>query len=128
SERPAARAQHCCRPGRAKASIVQPGAAARRSQTLPGGRMDFKHIEAFVWVAELRNFRLAAEKLHTTRPAIPQRIAALAATLAVRLFDRGARGIRLTEKGQELQSKTNGPSRSNQAHYGVLVLASLPFM
>lgn len=64
--------------------------------------MDFKHIEAFVWVAELGNFRLAAEKLHTTQPAISQHIAALEATLAVRLFDRGARGIRLTEKGQEL--------------------------
>ncbi len=66
--------------------------------------MDFKHIEAFVWVAEMGNFRLAAEKLHTTQPAISQRIAALEATLSVRLFDRGGRGIRLTEKGQELQS------------------------
>ena len=66
--------------------------------------MDFKHIEAFVWVAEMGNFRLAAEKLHTTQPAISQRIAALEAMLSVRLFDRGGRGIRLTEKGQELQS------------------------
>jgi len=66
--------------------------------------MDFKHIEAFVWVAEMGNFRLAAEKLHTTQPAISQRIAALETSLSVRLFDRGARGIRLTEKGQELLS------------------------
>ena len=75
---------------------------------LTSGRpMDFKHIEAFVWVAELGNFRLAAEKLHTTQPAISQRIAALEATLAVRLFDRSGRGIRLTEKGQELRSHAN---------------------
>jgi DNA-binding transcriptional LysR family regulator len=66
--------------------------------------MDFKHIEAFVWVAEMGNFRLAAEKLHTTQPAISQRIAAMEASLSVRLFDRSARGIRLTEKGQELLS------------------------
>ena len=39
--------------------------------------MDFKHIEAFVWVAEVESFRIAAEKLHTTQPAISQRIAAL---------------------------------------------------
>ena len=64
--------------------------------------MDFKQIEAFVWVAEMGNFRIAAEKLHTTQPAISQRIAGLEASLAVRLFDRSARGIRLTEKGQEL--------------------------
>ncbi len=66
--------------------------------------MDFKQIEAFVWVAEMGNFRVAAEKLHTTQPAISQRIAGLEASLDVRLFDRSARGIRLTEKGQELLS------------------------
>ena len=72
--------------------------------------MDFKHIEAFVWVAEMGDFRLAAEKLHTTQPAISQRIAALESTLAVRLFDRGGRGIRLTEKGQELLSHARAVS------------------
>ncbi|MER1968792.1 LysR family transcriptional regulator [Castellaniella sp. GW247-6E4] len=66
--------------------------------------MDFKHIEAFVWVAEVESFRIAAEKLHTTQPAISQRIAALEASLSVRLFERSARGIKLTEKGQELLS------------------------
>lgn len=66
--------------------------------------VDFKQIEAFVWVAELGSFRAAAEKLHTTQPAISQRIAALESTMTVRVFDRGTRGIRLTEKGQELLS------------------------
>jgi DNA-binding transcriptional LysR family regulator len=66
--------------------------------------VDFKQIEAFVWVAELGSFRAAAEKLHTTQPAISQRIAAMEAVMAVRLFDRGTRGIKLTEKGQELLS------------------------
>ncbi|MGB6103155.1 MAG: LysR family transcriptional regulator [Pusillimonas sp.] len=66
--------------------------------------IDFKQIDAFVWVAELGSFRAAAEKLNTTQPAISQRIAAMEAAMAVRLFERGARGIKLTEKGQELLS------------------------
>lgn len=66
--------------------------------------VDFKQIEAFVWVAELGSFRAAAEKLHTTQPAISQRIAAMESTMTVRVFDRGTRGIKLTEKGQELLS------------------------
>ena len=66
--------------------------------------VDFKQIEAFVWVAELDSFRAAAEKLNTTQPAISQRIAGIESNLGARLFDRGARGIRLTEKGQELLS------------------------
>lgn len=66
--------------------------------------IDFKQIDAFVWVAELGGFRAAAEKLNTTQPAISQRIAAMEAAMGVRLFERGARGIKLTEKGQELLS------------------------
>ncbi|HEU0229087.1 MAG TPA: LysR family transcriptional regulator [Burkholderiaceae bacterium] len=66
--------------------------------------IDFKQIEAFVWVAELGGFRAAAEKLNTTQPAISQRIAAMEHSMHVRLFERGARGIKLTEKGQELLS------------------------
>src|SRR3546814_2621746 len=66
--------------------------------------IDFKQIDAFVWVAELGSFRAAAEKLNTTQPAISQRIAALESIMTVRLFERGARGIKLTEKGQELLS------------------------
>jgi len=66
--------------------------------------MDFKQISAFVWVAELGSFRAAAEKLHTTQPTISQRIAALESDMDARLFERSARGIKLTEKGQELLS------------------------
>ena len=66
--------------------------------------IDFKQIETFVWIAELGSFRAAADKLHTTQPAISQRIAAMESSMGVRLFDRNTRGIRLTEKGQELLS------------------------
>lgn len=62
----------------------------------------FKQIEAFVWIAELGGFRAAADKLNTTQPAISQRIAAMESIMGVRLFERSTRGIKLTEKGQEL--------------------------
>lgn len=66
--------------------------------------IDLRNIETFFWVATLGGFRAAAEKLNATQPAISQRIATLEADLKVRLFERDARGIRLTAKGQELLS------------------------
>jgi DNA-binding transcriptional LysR family regulator len=64
--------------------------------------IDFRNIETFFWAAALGSLRAAAEKLGTTQPAVSQRIAALEGALGVRLFDRAARGVRLTAKGQEL--------------------------
>jgi DNA-binding transcriptional LysR family regulator len=66
--------------------------------------VDLRHIETFFWVAQLGSFRAASEKLHTTQPAISQRIAALEEGLGVRLFERDSRGVTLTAKGQELLS------------------------
>lgn len=66
--------------------------------------IDFKQIEAFVWVAELGGFSATAEKLNTTQPSISQRIASFERQVGTRVFDRGARGIKLTDKGQELLS------------------------
>ncbi|NTF33849.1 LysR family transcriptional regulator [Rhizobium skierniewicense] len=64
--------------------------------------IDLRNIETFFWAAALGSLRAAAEKLGTTQPAVSQRIAALELALGVRLFDRAARGVRLTAKGQEL--------------------------
>lgn len=61
-----------------------------------------QQLEAFLWVAHLRGFRRASEKLHTTQPAISARIAKLEDTLGVELFEREVGGARLTSKGQEL--------------------------
>src|SRR5690606_14694093 len=79
--------------------VIFPGAVSINNSML-----DFKQIDAFAWVAELGSFRAASEKLNTSQPAISQRIAAMESAMAVRLFERGARGIKLTEKGQELLS------------------------
>ncbi len=64
--------------------------------------MNFKRLETFIWVATLGSFRKAAERLHTTQPAISTRIAALEEELGVQLFERESGKTLLTSKGQEL--------------------------
>lgn len=66
--------------------------------------IDLRKIEIFFWTATLGSFSAAAAKLNTTQPAISQRISSLEVDLGVRLFDREARGVKLTAKGQELLS------------------------
>ena len=41
--------------------------------------MNIRFLETFVWLAKLENFRLTAEKLHTTQAAVSSRIASLGA-------------------------------------------------
>jgi len=55
------------------------------------GLIDLKFLETFVWVARLRSFSLAAEKLCTTQAAVSNRIATLERDLGVRLFERDLR-------------------------------------
>lgn len=64
--------------------------------------MNLRFIEAFVWVARLRSFRAASEKLHTTQTAISSRIASLESDFGVRLFERDKRTVTLTRSGEEL--------------------------
>jgi DNA-binding transcriptional LysR family regulator len=63
--------------------------------------MNIRFLETFVWLAKLRNFRLTAEKLHTTQAAVSSRIATLEQDFGVRLFDRGAREVALTMDGSK---------------------------
>ncbi|WP_210395431.1 LysR family transcriptional regulator [Motiliproteus sediminis] len=64
--------------------------------------MDSHNLSAFVSVAELASFSLAAEQLHLTQPAVSKRIANLEEQLNCRLFDRIGRKVALTEAGQTL--------------------------
>jgi DNA-binding transcriptional LysR family regulator len=61
--------------------------------------MNIRFLETFVWLARLRNFRLTAEKLHTTQAAVSSRIASLEQSFGVRLFDRSTREVVLTQSG-----------------------------
>lgn len=64
--------------------------------------IDFKSIETFMCVADLRSFRGAAEKLNATQPAVSMRIAKLEDFLGVRLLERDRRCVALTQRGREL--------------------------
>lgn len=66
--------------------------------------IELRNVETFFWVATLGSFRAASDKLNTTQPAVSQRIASLEADLGVKLFERDARGVKLTAKGHELLS------------------------
>ncbi|HLK81234.1 MAG TPA: LysR family transcriptional regulator [Xanthobacteraceae bacterium] len=62
---------------------------------------DFKILETFVKVANLRSFRQAAKALKTTQPLVSTRIKQLEEYLRIRLIERDRRLVALTPKGQE---------------------------
>jgi DNA-binding transcriptional LysR family regulator len=61
--------------------------------------MDFGQLEAFVQVAQHRSFSRAAEALQLTQPSITARIQALERELGEEIFERGGRGVRMTDAG-----------------------------
>jgi DNA-binding transcriptional LysR family regulator len=61
--------------------------------------MNVRFLETFLWLAKLGNFRITAEKLHTTQASVSNRIATLEQDFGVRLFNRTSLGISLTEEG-----------------------------
>lgn len=64
--------------------------------------MDTVRLAVFRAVATLGSFTAAAKSLRYTQSAVSRQIAALEDDLAVVLFDREARGVRLTEEGRVL--------------------------
>jgi DNA-binding transcriptional LysR family regulator len=97
--------------------------------------MQINQINAFLAVAELESFSLAAERLHITQPAVSKRIGQLENNLRVELFDRiGKRSI-LTPNGkafkphaerilQELQSYRSSLSQQQLTPSGSLSFAT----
>lgn len=62
--------------------------------------MRINQIDAFLAVAELESFSLAAESLHITQPAVSKRIQQLENSIRVELFDRIGRRSILTPNGR----------------------------
>src|SRR6186997_1789578 len=62
-------------------------------------------LQAFRAVAELSNFRRAAEALHVSQPAFSRRIEKLEEALGVRLLDRTTRRVSLTSVGRDFDRK-----------------------
>lgn len=65
--------------------------------------MDFGQLEAFVQVAANNSFSRAAESLQLTQPSITARIQALEREMGEELFERGGRGVSLTDAGRIFQ-------------------------
>ncbi len=63
-------------------------------------QIDFRHLETFCRVADLKSFSKAADDLFLTQPTISGHILSLEQFLSLRLFDRTSRGIRLTKAGE----------------------------
>ncbi len=61
--------------------------------------MDFGQIDAFVQVSARNSFSRAAEVLQLTQPSITARIQSLEREVGEELFERGGRGVRLTDAG-----------------------------
>jgi DNA-binding transcriptional LysR family regulator len=64
--------------------------------------MTLRQLEVFVAVAQAQSFRRAAERLHTSQPALSQHVRELEEELAVRLLDRLRRNVHLTDAGRLL--------------------------
>ncbi|MFD0408420.1 LysR family transcriptional regulator [Kitasatospora sp. NPDC127116] len=64
--------------------------------------MDMAWLDVFRTVAHLGSFTAAGERLGYTQSAISRQIATLEGELGTPLFDRLARGVRLTEHGRAL--------------------------
>ncbi len=66
---------------------------------------DLNDLLAFRAVAELSNFRKAAEAVHISQPAFSRRIDKLEQALGVRLLDRTTRRVNLTAVGRDFARK-----------------------
>lgn len=66
---------------------------------------DLNDLLAFRAVAELSNFRKAAESVHLSQPAFSRRIDKLEQALGVRLLERSTRRVTLTTVGRDFERK-----------------------
>lgn len=68
---------------------------------------NLKALKMFNVAAMHLNFRLAAEALHLTQGAVAQQVRQLESDLGVKLFHRQARGLALTERGEQYHQAIN---------------------
>jgi DNA-binding transcriptional LysR family regulator len=64
--------------------------------------MTLRQLEVFMAVAQAQSFRRAAERLHTSQPALSQHVRELEDELGARVLDRLRRTVQLTDAGRLL--------------------------
>ena len=67
--------------------------------------MDFRHLRAFIAVAEESSVTKAAARLHISQPPLSRHIRQLEEELGITLFLRHRQGVKLTEEGHSLLEK-----------------------
>ncbi len=67
--------------------------------------MDLRILRYFLAVADEGNITRASARLHVSQPALSTQLAALEDELGLKLFEREARGIALTERGVALRRR-----------------------
>lgn len=70
--------------------------------------MELRHLRYFVAVAEAGSFRVAAERIHITQPAITRQIQDLEAEVGAALFERSSAGVTLTPAGAHVLKDARG--------------------
>src|SRR5665647_108318 len=64
--------------------------------------MTIHELEVFLQIAETRNFRIAAERVHMSQPALSRTLQSAEWKLAARLFDRNTRKVELSSARHQL--------------------------
>jgi len=64
--------------------------------------MDFRHLETFVKITELKSFSRASEELFLTQPTVSKQIIDLESYFSIKLIDRTKRNVSLTRAGELL--------------------------
>jgi DNA-binding transcriptional LysR family regulator len=80
--------------------------------------MELYQLKSFLEIAATRNLTRAAVSLHISQSALSSQIRLLEEELAVQLFDRSARGMRLSERGRILHSYAEDVVRVADAMLG----------
>lgn len=66
--------------------------------------MDLRHLRVFIAIVESGSLSAAAKVLHSSPPALSARLKELEEEFGIALFERWARGLRLTDEGHDFLS------------------------